>query len=252
MKKKVLDEFPNYTIYSNGKVYSIKSKKYLQPCTNRSGYKVIELYNNIENRTFSLGHLIAECFLTAEKTKYIRYKDGNKSNNKAKNLAYCNFSDLLSKANPRKKREAKLTIEELFESYKYYFQDVSERQLKKLIAGNQYYCERIIYSNRSEKISAQKKEIRIFASHINGNDYKSLAHEFGFSIRKVSAAILTCRRRLLKDIQLDIFEGKLIYSPLGDVKSQNTAYKMLSAQELFYKTSKRHLSSVSIDTKKPA
>lgn len=38
--------FENYEIYPDGKIWSYKSKKFLKPCTNKDGYKVVGLTDN--------------------------------------------------------------------------------------------------------------------------------------------------------------------------------------------------------------
>ena len=82
-----------YTIYSDGKVYSNKSKKFIKPHT-ENGYYRISLYIDGKPKTYKLHRLIAECFLEKQEGKtQVNHKDCDKLNNEVSNLEWCNNSE---------------------------------------------------------------------------------------------------------------------------------------------------------------
>lgn len=82
-----------YTIYSDGKVYSNKSKKFIKPHI-ENGYYRIRLWINGEGKNYKLHRIIAECFLEKQELKnQVNHKDCNKLNNEVSNLEWCNNSE---------------------------------------------------------------------------------------------------------------------------------------------------------------
>ena len=82
-----------YTIYSDGKVYSNKSKKFIKPHI-ENGYYRIGLYIDGKPKTYKLHRLIGECFIQKPEGKnQINHKDCNKLNNDVSNLEWCNNSE---------------------------------------------------------------------------------------------------------------------------------------------------------------
>jgi hypothetical protein len=82
-----------YTIYSDGKVYSNKSKKFIKPHI-ENGYYRIGLYIDGKPKTYKLHRLIGECFIEKPEGKnQINHKDCNKLNNDVSNLEWCNNSE---------------------------------------------------------------------------------------------------------------------------------------------------------------
>jgi len=82
-----------YTIYSDGKVYSNKSKKFIKPHI-ENGYYRIGLYIDSKPKTYKLHRLIGECFIEKPDGKnQINHKDCNKLNNDVSNLEWCNNSE---------------------------------------------------------------------------------------------------------------------------------------------------------------
>nr|QBK85742.1 MAG: HNH endonuclease [Marseillevirus LCMAC101] len=86
---KILDEYPGYIIFNDGRVFSIHRDIYLKPGTCR-GYQRSGLStgnNVIKNLCFHI--LVAKAFLSPieGKTK-VNHKDGNKSNNHVDNLEW--------------------------------------------------------------------------------------------------------------------------------------------------------------------
>ena len=54
----IIEDFPNYKITNDGKIYSIKSKKFLKPSTIPSGKQKIKLSNNGETKDFYISALV--------------------------------------------------------------------------------------------------------------------------------------------------------------------------------------------------
>jgi hypothetical protein len=82
-----------YTIYSDGKVYSNKTKKFIKPHI-ENGYYRIGLYIDGKPKTYKLHRLIGECFIEKPDGKnQINHKDCNKLNNDVSNLEWCNNSE---------------------------------------------------------------------------------------------------------------------------------------------------------------
>lgn len=82
-----------YTIYSDGKVYSNKSKKFIKPHI-ENGYYRVGLFIDGKPKTYKLHRLIAECFIEKQEGKtQVNHKDCNKLNNEVSNLEWCNNSE---------------------------------------------------------------------------------------------------------------------------------------------------------------
>lgn len=83
--------FENYQVSSDGRVRSIR--KILRPVLNRhTGYYKVNLYNP-KQCTRSVHSLVAKEFLgNPEGLQQVNHIDGNKANNAAKNLEWCDQS----------------------------------------------------------------------------------------------------------------------------------------------------------------
>jgi hypothetical protein len=95
MKTRRLDflGYPNYEIYTDGRIYSLHREKFLTPGKNIHGY----LYVNIcpPKKYWLLHRLVALAFIDnaiCEKT-IINHIDGNKENNNVDNLEWCTYSE---------------------------------------------------------------------------------------------------------------------------------------------------------------
>ena len=78
-----------YRVYSNGKVFSIKTKKFLKQSYCKSGYPKYGLSINGKHITKYCHRLIAELFLeNKENKKEVNHIDGNKLNNCITNLEW--------------------------------------------------------------------------------------------------------------------------------------------------------------------
>ena len=80
-----------YMKHRNGKIATHHFKgKILSTRTNNSGYVKVDLTKNKNQRTFFVHRLVAETFIpNLKKLPQINHKDGNKLNNNADNLEWC-------------------------------------------------------------------------------------------------------------------------------------------------------------------
>lgn len=83
-----------YLISKEGKLYSLRRRKFLKPFRNEKGYLVVELWKNQTRKSRKLHKLVAETFVANPKNlTEVNHKDGNKSNNCAENLEWCTRSE---------------------------------------------------------------------------------------------------------------------------------------------------------------
>jgi hypothetical protein len=89
---KIIKNYPNYLITKEGKVYSKRLTKYLEPKILPSGYHSVKLCNDTIMHDFYIHVLVAENFLELPKIDrkllIVNHKDGYKSNNKLSNLEW--------------------------------------------------------------------------------------------------------------------------------------------------------------------
>lgn len=79
-----------YTISSDGKVYSIRSGKFLKPRLSMDGYERVALCDGPIRREYRIHRLVAEAFVeNPQNLPQINHKDFNKLNNYVTNLEWC-------------------------------------------------------------------------------------------------------------------------------------------------------------------
>jgi hypothetical protein len=83
-----------YKVYSNGTIYSVKSKRFLKQAIINSGYSFIGMRIKNAKRFNKLIHrVVAEHFLeNLNEMKTVDHKDGNKQNNDVRNLRWTSRS----------------------------------------------------------------------------------------------------------------------------------------------------------------
>ena len=95
---KIIEEYPNYIVSSEGKVKSIERKdcrgrhkkgKTLSPRYNTRGYITVVLYKNGEPQTFRVNRLVAQVFIPNPDNKpYVDHINGNRADNRVCNLRW--------------------------------------------------------------------------------------------------------------------------------------------------------------------
>ena len=92
VKGEIIPEFPNYIITEQGKVYSIRSKRYL--VLNTSGdYNYVKLCNNNKHLDFFIHVLVARFFVNnTNNYKIVNHLNANKRDNRKENLEWTTSS----------------------------------------------------------------------------------------------------------------------------------------------------------------
>jgi hypothetical protein len=99
-----------YRIYTDGEVWSVKSRKFLKQETSK-GYKRVTLSINGKTKRFQVHRVVAMYFIENPLNKpCVNHKDGDKENNNMNNLEWCTHSENekhsyldLKKVNPIRK-----------------------------------------------------------------------------------------------------------------------------------------------------
>jgi len=87
-----IENFPNYLIYQDGRVWSKYSNRFLKLCINNVGYYSIHLYNNEEQKRFLIHRLIAIHYIEnpdPNNFKIINHKNGDRLDNSIENIEWC-------------------------------------------------------------------------------------------------------------------------------------------------------------------
>ena len=103
--RKEIEGFPGYFIEDNGKIWSDKTHQYLNPSTNKEGYKYITLRDITGKSKIFLIHRLVGIYFLENPNNYleINHKDEDKTNNSVTNLEWCdkkynlNYGTRLSK-----------------------------------------------------------------------------------------------------------------------------------------------------------
>lgn len=81
-------ENPNYSVSTDGKIYSHLSNKFLKPATS-NGYLIVSLTKNGKAKMHSVHRILAETFIPNPQLKaQVNHIDGNKLNNSLDNLEW--------------------------------------------------------------------------------------------------------------------------------------------------------------------
>ena len=93
-----IGDFNDYIVTSYGRLYSLKSRKFLC-CSKARGYKLCNLYKNRKRKTIYLHRLVALAFIPNDNNKLIvHHVDGNKLNNCITNLKWVSYSENIKQA----------------------------------------------------------------------------------------------------------------------------------------------------------
>lgn len=108
--------YGRYEIYKDGKIYSLRAKKYLTLSADSNGYKCCNLWNGYYYTKHRVHRLVAEYFLEKEKHhREVNHKDGDRMNSDISNLEWCTSSENNAHAhkNIKRKSNRKLSFEEI-------------------------------------------------------------------------------------------------------------------------------------------
>tara|TARA_R110000822_G_scaffold284631_1_gene406088 strand:+ start:49 stop:495 length:447 start_codon:yes stop_codon:yes gene_type:complete len=91
-----INNYPNYLIYNDGRVYSKSSKIFLKPSLNKinCGYLCVNLYKDGKGKNYKIHRLIGLHYIPLVEGKdLIDHIDRNKTNNNISNLRWVNKSE---------------------------------------------------------------------------------------------------------------------------------------------------------------
>lgn len=85
-----IENFENYQITDDGKVWSKKNNKYLKTTDNGNGYLYVLIRKNSIKYHLYLHRLVAKAFVSNDENKpIVGHKDCNTHNNRVENLYWC-------------------------------------------------------------------------------------------------------------------------------------------------------------------
>lgn len=99
LKIKDIKNFEDYTIDTNGNVYSKRKRKYLKQTVNKYGYCKVTLQKDKHKKIYSIHRLVAEMFIpNPYNLPQVNHTDGNKQNNCLNNLEWCTAKHNMNEA----------------------------------------------------------------------------------------------------------------------------------------------------------
>ena len=90
MKTIIINNIETYYLISeDGRVYNLKTKRYLKGHLENTGYISVNLNINNKKKNYALHRLVAQTFLeNPDNLPIVNHKDGNKLNNNVENLEW--------------------------------------------------------------------------------------------------------------------------------------------------------------------
>lgn len=99
MESRIHPDLPNYLIYEDGRVFSLKRQKFLKPSLDRYGYLKVVLFKNNIRHYLTVHRIVGIVFIPNPYNKeQINHKDGDKLNNHKDNLEWCTNEENLKHA----------------------------------------------------------------------------------------------------------------------------------------------------------
>jgi hypothetical protein len=98
IKEYILPDYPNYKLYSDGRIEALSTKKvFVNPSLTSDGYYQVNVISRLAKNGYrhsiKLHRLIALAFVpNPQGYKEVNHIDGNKLNNNADNLEWCSRS----------------------------------------------------------------------------------------------------------------------------------------------------------------
>lgn len=99
LKIKSINGWEDYTIDTDGNIFSVRKNKYLKQTINKDGYCKVKLQKNKYSKTYSVHRLVAENFIeNPNNLPQVNHIDGNKQNNNVNNLEFCTAKHNMNEA----------------------------------------------------------------------------------------------------------------------------------------------------------
>lgn len=111
--KPVAGHEAKYSVTSDGRIYSIASRMYLDPAVNHNGYEKVMFRKGGKSKSLFVHRLVAIAFIGEQpfENAQVNHKDGNKRNNDASNLEWVtprqNVLDAVARTSKIKRMVAK-------------------------------------------------------------------------------------------------------------------------------------------------
>jgi len=143
---KTIEKFSDYSISNIGNIKRIKKDKFnrrlknLKPRTNKYGYLQINLYKDLKRYTRLIHRLVKETFDPIENMEHleINHKNGIKNDNRKSNLEWNTTVENINHASKmnlsyrgEKNGNSKLTEEDIIEIWKYFSENISQKEIAK-------------------------------------------------------------------------------------------------------------------------
>ena len=88
--RRPIQNYPDYLIYTDGRVWSKKTHKYLKHAHTKQGYASVELFNESGSKRILIHRLVASAFIpNPDNLPQVNHKDENPHNNCVTNLEWC-------------------------------------------------------------------------------------------------------------------------------------------------------------------
>lgn len=205
---KLVTGFSSLYVNPQGKVYNLKTGKYLKP-TPRNFIKP-------ENEYLSVPKLVLQAFAKQPyRNGQIQYIDGNKANLSIQNLKYSRIFEPDRKPEPVN-RENLLTAIRCYIQVKERF-NVNER------LQTRFYLQSITRQRHFFIYKKDLQHIEVFETYINGANTTKTATKHGLTVRDCSVIVNQFIKLLITDILQELENGLLTiqpYSPEPPTKTQ--------------------------------
>jgi len=101
--------FPDYLVDECGRIFSLKSNRFLKPSYDKRGYASVELFRKGESKKLLVHRIVAEAFiLNPDNLPQINHIDENPRNNNVNNLEWCTAKYNMNYGNGAVTRHSKI------------------------------------------------------------------------------------------------------------------------------------------------